>query len=48
MHTPTNFDQTNRSGTGPALRYDSANHLAGVLSRNDIVTEFDNNMTAIL
>ena len=24
MHTPTNFDQTDRSGTAPALRYDSA------------------------
>ncbi|CAB4445689.1 unnamed protein product [Rhizophagus irregularis] len=24
MHTPTIFDQTDRTGTGPALRYDSA------------------------
>jgi hypothetical protein len=37
MHTPTNFDQTNRAGP-----------LAGIPSRNDIVAEFDNGMTAIL
>ena len=24
MHTPTNFDQTDRTGTAPALRYDGA------------------------
>ena len=24
MHTPTIFDQTDRTGTGPALRYDGA------------------------
>ncbi|PKK59164.1 hypothetical protein RhiirC2_795222 [Rhizophagus irregularis] len=45
MHTPTNFDQTDRSGTA---RYDSAGPLAGIPSRNDIVAEFDNRMTAIL
>ena len=48
MHTPTNFDQTDRSGTAPALRYDGADPLASVPSRNDIVAEYDNRMTAIL
>src|SRR5262249_51755842 len=48
MHTPTNFDQTDRSGTAPALRYDGAGPLTGIPSRNDIVAEFDNGMTAIL
>jgi hypothetical protein len=42
MHTPTNFDQTDRTGTAPALRYDGAGPLAGVLSRNEIVAEYDN------
>ena len=45
MHTPTNFDQTDRSGTA---RYDSAGLLAGIPSRNEIVAEYDNGMTAIL
>ena len=56
MHTPTNFDQTDRSGTAPALRYDGAGPDKGIpyvfqdlgLHRNDIVAEFDNGMTAIL
>src|SRR5437764_5329091 len=48
MHTPTSFDQTNRSGTGLIARYDGASPITGVLSRNKIVTEFDNEMTAIL
>ncbi|GBC00545.1 hypothetical protein RclHR1_38980001, partial [Rhizophagus clarus] len=48
MHTPTNFDQTDRTGTAPALRYDGAGPLASVPSRNDIVAEFDNGMTTIL
>ena len=48
MHTPTNFDQTDRTGTAPALRYDSAGPLVGIPSRNDIVAEFDNEMTIIL
>jgi len=56
MHTPTNFDQTDRSGTAPALRYNGAGPLAGIpyvfqdlgLHRNDIVAEFDNGMTTIL
>src|SRR2546429_3359363 len=48
MHTPTTFDQTNRSGTGPLAHYDSASPVTGIPSRNEIVTEFDNEMTAIL
>ena len=48
MHTPTSFDQTDRSGTAPALCYDGTGPLAGVLSRNEIVAEYDNGMTAIL
>ena len=48
MHTPTIFDQTDRSGTAPALHYDGASPLAGIPSCNDIVTEFDNGMTTIL
>ncbi|CAB4480535.1 unnamed protein product [Rhizophagus irregularis] len=48
MHTPTSFDQTDRSGTTPALRYDDTGPLAGVPSRNEIVAEYDNGMTAIL
>jgi DNA polymerase elongation subunit (family B) len=48
MHTPTIFDQTDRSGTAPALRYDGAGPLTSVPSRNDIVSEFDNGMTAVL
>src|SRR5688572_2493915 len=48
MHTPTIFDQTDRTGTAPALRYDGAGPLAGVLSRNEIVAEYGNGMTAIL
>ena len=48
MHTLTIFDQTDRSGTAPALRYDGAGPLAGIPSRNDIVAEFDNGMIAIL
>ncbi|PKK58991.1 DNA/RNA polymerase [Rhizophagus irregularis] len=45
MHTPTSFDQTDHSGTA---RYDGAGPLTGIPSRNDIVAEFDNGMTAIL
>ena len=48
MYTSTISDQTDRTGTGPALRYDNADPLAGIPSRNDIVAEFDNGMTAIL
>jgi hypothetical protein len=46
MYTPTNFDQTDRSG--PLVYYNSAGFLASIPSRNDIVAEFDNRMTAIL
>ena len=45
MHTPTISDQTDRSGTA---RYDGAGPLAGVPSRNEIVAEYGNGMTAIL
>ena len=44
MHTPTIFDQTDRTGTA---RYDGTSPLAGT-SHNDIVAEFNNGMTAIL
>src|SRR6266536_5975671 len=46
MHIPTIFDQTDRSGT--LARYDGVSPKTGVLSRNDIVTEFNNEMTTIL
>ncbi|RGB25281.1 hypothetical protein C1646_771967 [Rhizophagus diaphanus] len=46
MHTPTNFDQTDRTRT--LACYDGASPLTGILSRNDIVAEFNNGMTAIL
>ena len=56
MHTSPIFDQTDRSGTAPALRYDGAGPDEGIpyvfqdlgLHRNDIVAEFDNGMTVIL
>ena len=48
MHTPTIFDQTDRSGTTPALHYDGAGPVTGVPSRNDTVSEFDNGMTDVL
>ncbi|RIB09495.1 hypothetical protein C2G38_2208747 [Gigaspora rosea] len=48
MHTPTTSDQTVRTGTGPLARYDSAETMAGIPSRNDIVAEYNNGMTAIL
>src|ERR1043165_6097669 len=48
MHTPTISNQTDRSGTAPALRYDGAGSLTGIPSRNEIVVEYDNGMTAIL
>ena len=48
MYISTIFDQTDHSGTAPALRYDDAGPLAGVPSRNEIVAEYDNRMTAIL
>ena len=46
MYTSTISDQTDRTGT--LARYDSTGPITGILLRNDIVTEFDNEMTAIL
>ncbi|GES74846.1 ribonuclease H-like domain-containing protein [Rhizophagus clarus] len=46
MHTPTNFDQTDHTRT--LTRYDGTSPLADVPSRNEIVAEYDNGMTAIL
>ncbi|PKY30436.1 hypothetical protein RhiirB3_392571 [Rhizophagus irregularis] len=48
MHTPTISDQTDRTRTTPALRYDGASSLTGVVLCNDIVSEFDNGMTDVL
>ena len=48
MHITTIFDQTDRARTGPLVYYNNASPLAGIPSRNDIVAEFDNGMTAIL
>ncbi|GES96814.1 ribonuclease H-like domain-containing protein [Rhizophagus clarus] len=48
MHTPTISNQTDCTRTAPTLRYDGAGPLVGIPSRNDIVAEFDNGMTAIL
>ncbi len=46
MYTSTISDQTDRSGT--LARYDGTGPVTGVPSRNDIVTEFNNEMTTIL
>ena len=48
MHITSISNQTDRTGTRPLACYDSASPLAGIPSRNDIVAEFDNEMTAIL
>ncbi|CAB5209662.1 unnamed protein product [Rhizophagus irregularis] len=48
MHTSNISDQTDRTGTAPALRYDGAGPLTGIPSRNNIVAEYDNGMIAIL
>ena len=48
MHTLTNFNQTDHAGISSLVYYDNANPLTGIPSRNDIVTEFNNEMTAIL
>jgi hypothetical protein len=45
MHIPTIFDQTDRIRTA---RYNGASPLADILSRNDIMAEYDNGTTAIL
>src|SRR4051794_24557264 len=46
MYTSTISDQTDCTRT--LACYDDAGPLAGVLSHNDIVSEFDNRMTNIL
>ena len=46
MHTTSIFNQTDR--TGSLAHYNGTGPLAGIPSRNDIVAEFDNGMTAIL
>jgi hypothetical protein len=48
MHTSAISDQTDRTGTGPLVYYNSAGFLVSIPPRNDIVVEFDNEMTAIL
>ncbi|RIA81375.1 hypothetical protein C1645_744568 [Glomus cerebriforme] len=45
MYTSTISDQTDR---GTLARYDGAGPLASIPSRNEIVAEYDNEMTAIL
>src|SRR5438034_6104727 len=45
MHTTSISDQTDRTRTA---RYDGAEFLASIPSRNEIVAEYDNGMTAIL
>jgi hypothetical protein len=46
MRTQTISNQDRE--TSPALRYDGAESLAGIPSRNNIVAEYDNGMTTIL
>ena len=46
MHTPTTFNQTDRTGT--LACYDGTGPLASIPSRNEIVAEYENGMTAIL
>jgi hypothetical protein len=48
MYTSTISDQTDRTGTGPLIRYNGIDSLVGISLRNDIVAEFDNGMTTIL
>ena len=48
MHTPTTFNQTDHTGTGPLVYYNNAEFLASIPSRNEIIAEYDNGMTAIL
>ncbi|CAG8795453.1 20681_t:CDS:1, partial [Gigaspora rosea] len=48
MPTSTISDQTDRTETGPLARYDGAETIAGVLSYNDIVAEFDNRTTPLI
>jgi len=46
MHTPTTFNQTDHTGT--LVYYNNAEFLASIPSRNEIIAEYDNGMTAIL
>ncbi|RIA82476.1 hypothetical protein C1645_835302 [Glomus cerebriforme] len=46
MYTTSIFDQTDR--ISPLARYDDTSSLPAIPSRNDIVAEFDNEMTTIL
>src|SRR5436305_2249056 len=48
MHTTTTFNQTDHTGTGPLVYYNNAEFLASIPSRNEIIAEYDNGMTAIL
>ncbi|RGB23851.1 hypothetical protein C1646_676801 [Rhizophagus diaphanus] len=48
MYTSTISDQTDRTKTTLALRYDGAGPLTGVPSHNEIIAEYNNGMTAIL
>ncbi|CAG8583261.1 20708_t:CDS:2 [Cetraspora pellucida] len=48
MHTTTIFDQTARTRTGSFACYDDIKTIAGVLSCNDIVAEFDNGTTPLI
>ncbi|RIB04497.1 hypothetical protein C2G38_2222245 [Gigaspora rosea] len=48
MYTSTNFDQTVHTGTGPLARYNGAETIVGIPSRNDIVAEFDNKTTPLI
>jgi hypothetical protein len=48
MHSTTASDHSDRTGDGPLIRYDGSGSLVGIPSRNDIVAEFDNGITAIL
>ena len=45
MYTSTISDQTDR---GTLARYDGAEFLVSIPSRNEIIAEYDNGMTAIL
>src|SRR4051794_3480693 len=46
MHTPTIFNQTDR--TGPLIYYNNASSKTGIPSHNDIVAKYYNGMSAIL
>jgi hypothetical protein len=48
MHSTIASNHSDRTGDDPFICYDSADSLVGIPSRNDIVAEFDNEITAIL